>query len=61
MMLAGQDMFEKGNDKYLEKEQQELFKRVMAQNLFISKQGRQDIQPIIAVLCTRVQKSTDKD
>ena len=33
----------------------------MAQNLFISKQGRQDIQPIIVVLCTRVQKPTEKD
>lgn len=33
----------------------------MAQNLFLSKQGRQDIQTIILVLCTRVNQPEERD
>ena len=57
-MPAGADMFDVVDSNYLDTEKRELFHRVVAQNLFISKRGRQDIQPIIAVLCARVQKPT---
>ena len=57
----GTDMFHVVDSKYLDTEKRELFHQVLVQNLFISKRGRQDIQSIIAVLCTRVQKPTEKD
>ena len=37
------DMFSKGSGKILEDEKRELFHRTVAQNLFVSKRGRQDI------------------
>lgn len=47
------DMFDAVDSKYLSAEKRELFHQIAAQNIFISKRGGQDIQPIIAVLCAQ--------
>ena len=58
---AQNDMFSKDSGKILEDDKRELFHRTVAQNLFVSKRGRQDIQPIISVLCTRVKQPTESN
>lgn len=58
---ASPDMFEVVNSEYLDTEKRELFHCVVAQNLFMSKRGKQDTQPTIAVLCAQVQKPKEKD
>ena len=45
----------------LDKEQAELFHRVVAKLLYLSKRGRSDIQLAIAFLTTRVSRSTVQD
>ena len=60
MTPASTDVFEAVESAFLDAKQQELFHQVTVQNLFMSEQGQQDIQPIIAVLCTQVQKPTEK-
>ena len=51
---AGNDMFHEDLSKKLNKEQRELFHTFTAKALFLSKRACPDIQPITAVLCTRV-------
>lgn len=51
----------KGRVRDSDTDQRELFHRVVAKNAFISKRGRQDVQLIAAVLCTRAQKPSEKD
>ena len=61
MTPASADMFDMVDSKYLDMKKRELFHCVVAQNSFISERGRQDIQLIVAVLCTQSQKPTEKD
>ena len=55
------DLFEHKPTKLLPKEQAEAFHTAVAQGLFICKRARLDIQPVIAVLCTRVKSPTVHD
>jgi hypothetical protein len=47
--------------KALTQELQEKFHTIVAKGLFVTKRFRQDIQPGIAYLCTRVQHPTEDD
>jgi hypothetical protein len=58
---ATSDMFDVGEEEYVETVERELFHRTTAKALFLCKRARPDIQPIVAVLCTRVKKPTVKD
>ena len=58
---ATSDMFDVGEEKYVDTVERELFHRTTAKALFLCKRARPDIQPIVAVLCTRVKKPTVKD
>ena len=58
---ATADMFDSGEEKYLETKQRELFHRTTAKALFLCKRARPDVQPIVSVLCTRVKKPTERD
>jgi hypothetical protein len=49
------------NDQALPKNKAETFHTFVAKGLFVCKRGRQDIQPAIAFLTTRVKGPTDKD
>eukprot|EP00980_Cylindrotheca_fusiformis_P026933 scaffold18126_cov73-Cylindrotheca_fusiformis.AAC.1 len=51
---AGNNLFEKGSGKLLEKQRQEAFHKSTAQGLFVSKRARPDIHPTVSTLCTRV-------
>jgi Reverse transcriptase (RNA-dependent DNA polymerase) len=54
---AGDDLFSTGNGPLLSKERQEIFHTIVAKGLYICKRARMDIQPTIAVLCTRTNSS----
>ena len=54
-------LFETGNTADLPKDQANLFHTMVAKGLYVCKRGRPDIQPVIAVLCTRVRKPTKHD
>jgi len=58
---AAENLLEKGNGKLLDKEKQEAFHKTVAQGLFVCKRARPDIQPTIAVLCTRVLQPNESD
>ena len=58
---AGVEMFAEDNSKRLNQQQREIFHRITAKALFLCKRGRPDIQPIVAVLCTRVKNPGTKD
>ena len=45
----------------LDKDKAEQFHTMVAKGLFVTKRARQDIQPAIAFLCTRVKTPTDED
>jgi hypothetical protein len=50
-----------GKSKHLTPEFQETFHTIVAKGLFLTKRARQDIQPGVAFLCTRVQNPTEGD
>ena len=52
---AGADLFKKGRQDNIPPQRKENFHSVVAQGLYICKRTRPDIQPTIAVLCTRTQ------
>jgi hypothetical protein len=59
---AGDDLFKKGQGKMLETERAEGYHTmVVAKGLFLCKRSRPDIQPTIAVLCTRVKEPNEAD
>jgi len=58
---AGVDLFSPDNSKKLDEKERETFHRMTAKALFLCKRARPDIQPIVAVLCTRVKKPGVKD
>ena len=58
---AGDNLLNKGQSKKLEKRKAEQFHTTVARGLFLSKRGRPDIHPTIAVLCTRVREPTEAD
>jgi hypothetical protein len=47
--------------KRITSELQEKFHTIMAKGLFVTKRARQDMQPGIANLCTRIQNPTEDD
>ena len=51
---AGNNLFKNGNGNSLGKSQAEDFHKMVAKAMFLSKRARHNIQPIIAVLTTRV-------
>jgi hypothetical protein len=61
MTPASNKMFEDGNSKKLEKRRSEIFHTFVAKCLFLCKRARPDIQPAVAVLATKVQKSNEQD
>eukprot|EP00980_Cylindrotheca_fusiformis_P014070 scaffold3673_cov93-Cylindrotheca_fusiformis.AAC.1 len=58
---AGNNLFEKGSGKLLEKQRQEAFHKSTAQGLFVSKRARPDIHPTVSTLCTRVTEPNESD
>ena len=58
---AADNLFGKGHGKKLSPQRGELFHRIVAKGLFVSKRGRPDIQPAIAGLCTRVKEPDESD
>jgi Reverse transcriptase (RNA-dependent DNA polymerase) len=58
---AGDDLFSVGNGPLLSKERQEIFHTIVAKGLYICKRARLDIQPTIAVLCTRTKAPNESD
>jgi hypothetical protein len=58
---AGDDLFNKGQGKMLETKRAEEYHTMVAKGLFLCKRARPDIQPTIAVLCTRVKGPNEAD
>jgi hypothetical protein len=52
---AGDSLFNKGQGKKLETKHSEAFHMMVVKGLFLCKRARHDMQPTIAVLCTRVK------
>jgi len=55
------DLLEVGEEPPLDKVKKESFHTIVAKGLFLSKRARPDIQPTIAVLCTRVKAPNGSD
>ena len=53
---AAEDLFAAGNSKKLDTERANEFHTFVAKGLWASKRARPDINPAIAVLCTRVKQ-----
>ncbi len=58
---AGDDLFNHGQGKKLPKERAEAYHTMVAKGLFLCKRARPDVQPTIAVLCTRVKDPNEAD
>ena len=58
---AGDDLFAEGTGNKLDKQQAQEYHTFVAKGLFASKRARPDIQPTIAVLCTRVKEPNEDD
>eukprot|EP00978_Attheya_sp_CCMP212_P044901 scaffold326348_cov39-Attheya_sp.AAC.1 len=58
---AGDGLFNLGQGGKLAKERAEAFHTMVAKGLFLCKRARPDIQPTIAVLCTRVKDPNEAD
>ena len=58
---ANEQMFKQDDGNKLEPKKAEMFHRMVAKALYIAKRGRPDIQPIVAVLTTRVKSPTNGD
>ena len=61
LTLALNDLFEESKGKTLQREQKEIFHKIVAKGLFLAKRARPDILPTIAVLSTRVLKPTKSE
>ena len=61
LQQAADDLFSIGNDEKLSKDRAEEFHTTVAKGLFVCKRARPDIQPVIAVLCTRVKAPNKSD
>ena len=55
------EMFKDDNSKKLNDQEREIFHKMMVKALFACKRARPDIQPIMAVLCTRVKRPGKND
>jgi hypothetical protein len=55
------DLFNEGQGKKLNKERADAYHTMVAKALFLCKRARPDIQPTIAVLCTRVKGPNEAD
>ena len=58
---AAADLFDVGAGEELDREQRELFHRLVAKGLFLCKRSRPDIHLVITVLATRVRAPTTSD
>jgi hypothetical protein len=58
---AAQNLFEEGNGPKIDAKRKEAFHTLVAKGLFLSKRARPDIQPVIAVLSTRVRNPNEDD
>jgi hypothetical protein len=58
---AGDSLFHEGQGKKLETARAEIYHTTVAKGLFLCKRARPDIQPTIAVLCTRVKGPNEAD
>ena len=58
---ASATMFSKDTSRTLEKSRSELFHRFVAKALFLCKRSRLDIQPAVAMLCTRTKSPNETD
>ena len=58
---AADDLFAAGDDRKLDTERADEFHTFVAKGLWASKRARPDLNPAIAVLCTRVKQPTSKD
>eukprot|EP00980_Cylindrotheca_fusiformis_P015510 scaffold4410_cov78-Cylindrotheca_fusiformis.AAC.1 len=58
---AGNNLFEKGSGKLLDKQRQEAFHKSTAQGLFVSKRARPDIHPTVSTLCACVIEPNESD
>jgi len=58
---AGANLFSTITGKKLEKARAEEFHSMIARGLFLSKRARPDIQPVIAVLATRIKDTNEGD
>ena len=54
-MPASDSLFNEGQGRKLNQERAEAYHTMVARALFLCKRARPDIQPTIAVLCTRVK------
>jgi hypothetical protein len=61
MMPAGDGLFNEGQGRKLPMERAEAYHTMVAKGLFLCKCARPDIQPTIAVLCTRVKDPNKAD
>ena len=59
--LVTTDMFKEDSSKKLSEQEREMFHQMVVQELFACKRAWPDIQPIMAVLCTRVKKPGRND
>ena len=58
---ASKDLFDKGNEKVLDKTQQETFHNFVARGLFLAKRARPDILPTDIILASRVISPNETD
>ena len=58
---AGEHLFKQGQSKKLEIKGAEIFHMTVAKGLYVCKRARPDIQPTIAVLCTRVKQPEESN
>jgi hypothetical protein len=58
---AGDGLFNQGQGRKLPTERAEAYRMMVAKGLFLCKRARPDIQPTIAVLCTRVKDWNEAD
>ena len=61
LSLVTTEMFNEDKSKKLNEQEREVFHKFVAKGLFASKRARQDIQPLISVLCTRVKNPGRND
>ena len=61
MTPAGDGLFNEGQGKKLPTERAEAYHTSVAKGLFLCKRARPDVQPTIAVLCTRVKSPNITD
>ena len=58
---AGDNLFSLGANKPIDKKRADTYHSIVAKGLFVCKRARPDIQPTVAVLCSRVQRPNEGD